>query len=74
MKSKTELNPIIDQVASAENPVGMDAVCVHALILRSHESTPPMLPLVPFLALLIGFLFLVGVWTLVLHRRFRRPA
>jgi hypothetical protein len=46
---------------------------VHALILRSHESTPPTLPLAPFLALLIGFVVAVGVWILMLHRRFHRP-
>jgi hypothetical protein len=34
MKSKAELKPIIDQIASAESPVGMDAVYVHALILQ----------------------------------------
>jgi hypothetical protein len=46
---------------------------VHTLILRSHESTPPTLPLAPFLALLIGFVVAVGVWILMLHRRFHRP-
>ena len=34
MKSKAELQPIIDQIASADSPVGMDAVYVHALILE----------------------------------------
>lgn len=34
MKSKSELQPIIDQIASADSPVGMDAVYVHALILE----------------------------------------
>ena len=33
MKSKEELQPIIDKIASADSPVGMDAVYVHALIL-----------------------------------------
>lgn len=33
MKPKTELQPIIDQIASDASPVGMDAVYVHALIL-----------------------------------------
>ena len=33
MKTKDELQPIIDQIASADSPVGMDAVYVHALIL-----------------------------------------
>jgi hypothetical protein len=33
MKAKQELQWIIDQIASAESPVGMDAVYVHALIL-----------------------------------------
>ena len=34
MKSKAELQSIIDQIASDESPVGMDAVYVHALILE----------------------------------------
>lgn len=33
MKNKEELQPIIDRIASAQSPVGMDAVYVHALIL-----------------------------------------
>lgn len=33
MKSKAELQPIIDRIASDASPVGMDAVYVHALIL-----------------------------------------
>ena len=33
MKPKAELQNIIDQIASADSPVGMDAVYVHALIL-----------------------------------------
>ncbi|MCG8449724.1 MAG: hypothetical protein MI725_09115 [Pirellulales bacterium] len=33
MKPKEELQLIIDQIASADSPVGMDAVYVHALIL-----------------------------------------
>ena len=33
MKPKQELKPIIDQIASTDSPVGMDAVYVHALIL-----------------------------------------
>ena len=34
MKSKDELQPIIDKIASNKSPVGMDAVYVHALILE----------------------------------------
>ena len=33
MKSKQELQSIIDLIAAADSPVGMDAVYVHALIL-----------------------------------------
>ena len=33
MRPKAELQKIIDQIAAAESPVGMDAVYVHALIL-----------------------------------------
>ena len=33
MKPKNELQSIIDQIAAADSPVGMDAVYVHALIL-----------------------------------------
>ncbi|NOZ40872.1 MAG: hypothetical protein GXP24_11690 [Planctomycetes bacterium] len=38
MKPKNELQPIIDKIASADSPVGMDAVYVHALIL-DHLQT-----------------------------------
>lgn len=33
MKPKEELQAIIDEISSADSPVGMDAVYVHALIL-----------------------------------------
>lgn len=33
MKPKSELKDVIDKIASADSPVGMDAVYVHALIL-----------------------------------------
>lgn len=33
MKTKAELQPIIERIASDASPVGMDAVYVHALIL-----------------------------------------
>ena len=38
MKPKDELQAIIDQIASADSPVGMDAVYVHALILDQLKS------------------------------------
>lgn len=33
MRTKAELQEIIDQIATAESPVGMDPVYVHAVIL-----------------------------------------
>ena len=38
MKPKEELQSIIDQIASADSPVGMDAVYVHALILDKLQG------------------------------------
>ena len=38
MKRKDELTPIIERIASADSPVGMDAVYVHALILDKLEQ------------------------------------
>ncbi len=38
MKPKGELQPLIEKIASADSPVGMDAVYVHALIL-DHLQT-----------------------------------
>lgn len=38
MKPKAELQDVIDQIASADSPVGMDAVYVHALILDKLAS------------------------------------
>ena len=38
MKSKAELQSIIDKIAAADSPVGMDAVYVHALILDHLQS------------------------------------
>lgn len=38
MKPKVELQPIIEQIASADSPVGMDAVYVHALILDQLKT------------------------------------
>ena len=38
MKAKDELKQIIDQIACADSPVGMDALYVHALILDKLEQ------------------------------------
>ena len=38
MKTKAELQTIIDQIASEASPVGMDAVYVHALILDKLQQ------------------------------------
>ena len=38
MKTKDELQPLIDKIASDASPVGMDAVYVHALILDKLEE------------------------------------
>ena len=38
MKSKKELQSIIELIASDQSPVGMDAVYVHALILEKLTS------------------------------------
>lgn len=38
MKTKSELQPIIDKIASPDSPVGMDAVYVHALILDKLQQ------------------------------------
>ena len=38
MKSKEELQSFIDQIASDQSPVGMDAVYVHALILDKLQN------------------------------------
>jgi hypothetical protein len=37
MKTKSELQPIIELIAKSDSPVGMDAVYVHALILDKLE-------------------------------------
>jgi uncharacterized protein (UPF0335 family) len=38
MKTKEELQNLIEQIASDSSPVGMDAVYVHAVILDKLES------------------------------------
>ena len=38
MRPKKELEEIIDQIASSQSPVGMDAVYVHALILDKLQA------------------------------------
>ena len=38
MKTKAELQPIIEKIASDKSPVGMDAVYVHALIMDKLEK------------------------------------
>jgi hypothetical protein len=38
MKSKTEVAPLIQQIADPKSPVGMDAVYVHALILDKLQE------------------------------------
>ena len=38
MKTKSELQPIIELIAKPDSPVGMDAVYVHAVILDKLEQ------------------------------------
>ena len=38
MRTKAELAEIIDQIASQDSPVGMDAVYVHAVILDKLQA------------------------------------
>ena len=38
MKTKQELAAVIEKIKSADSPVGMDAVYVHALILDKLEQ------------------------------------
>ncbi|MEC7500119.1 MAG: hypothetical protein VX970_00205 [Planctomycetota bacterium] len=38
MRPKEELEEIIEQIASIESPVGMDAVYVHALIIDKLQA------------------------------------
>ena len=43
---------------------------IHALILLTHQSHPPLLPMTPFLVLLGGFLSGIALWTVKIYRRF----
>ncbi len=45
MRAKKELLEIIEQIASSESPVGMDAVYVHALILDKLQAIEKRLTL-----------------------------
>ena len=38
MKTKSELQDLIERIASKDSPVGIDAVYVHALILDKLEN------------------------------------
>ena len=38
MKTREELQPLIESIASDQSPVGMDAVYVHALILDKLQQ------------------------------------
>jgi hypothetical protein len=38
MKSKSELQTIVDQIACPSSPVGMDAVYVHAVIIDKLQG------------------------------------
>ncbi len=46
---------------------------VHTLVAMANAATPPRLPTAPFLALVGAFLACMGIWMLLVYRRFRRP-
>lgn len=54
--------------------MSMFMTAVHALLLVANRASPPRLPSPSFALLVGGFLVGLAVWTLVLHRRFRKPA
>ena len=47
---------------------------VQGLVVRANQLTPPMLQQQRLVAALVVFFAILGVWLLVLYRRFRRPA
>ena len=44
---------------------------IHCLLLQANAASPPRLPTAPFVALLAGFVAGLGVWMVMLYRRFR---
>lgn len=48
-------------------------IALHGVILLAHSTLPPRLPLVPFLALLVGFVCAVVAWGARLGAAMRVP-
>ncbi len=46
----------------------------HYLLLATNRSSPPHLPTVPFLLLIVAFLVALGGWIVVLMTRFRKKS
>lgn len=47
---------------------------VHWLVIQANAVKPPRLANGPFLTMLVLFLVILGVWTVALLRRFRKPS
>ena len=47
-------------------------MAIHHLLLATNRSSPPHLPTVPFLLLIVAFLVALGSWISALRTRFRR--
>jgi hypothetical protein len=48
-------------------------VGIQWLVIQANTLNPPRLANGPFIILLVGFLISIGIWILVIFRRFRRP-
>lgn len=46
---------------------------LHYVVLVANRAEPPALPQSWFMAILLGFVFALGMWVMALYRRFSKP-
>jgi hypothetical protein len=73
----TRLSESLDFLASHGHRVGRLVIVLmtglHYVVLVANRAEPPALPQSWLIAILLGFVFALGMWVLTLYRRFSKP-
>lgn len=75
--AQPRLNDSMDFLAAHGHRLGRLIIVLmtglHYVLLVANRSEPPALPQSWFVAILLGFVFALGMWVLALYRRFSKP-
>jgi hypothetical protein len=76
--ARPRLNESLDFLAAHGHRLGRLVIVLmtglHYVVLVANRAEPPALPQSWLMAILLGFVFALGMWALALYRRFSKPS